>query len=240
MSRSASPVLVVTNDDGVAEPGLAALARAAADFGRTQVVAPVGPQSSCSHSVTTGRPIRIERRGDGAIGVAGTPADCVRLALHHFETGADWVLSGINAGGNLGADVHLSGTVAAVREAALYGVPGIAFSHYIARGRRPDWSLAQRWVRRVLERLLSGPVEPGTFWNVNLPHPEPSDREPEIVLCPVDHSPLPVRYELQGEDAVIYVGDYHARPRAARSDIDVCFGGDIAISRIHIWSADEP
>lgn len=232
-------VMVLTNDDGVDEPGLAALVRAAGRFGRIVVVAPAGPHSSCSHAVTTNRPIRIEKRAADRIAVDGTPADCVRLALHYFETKAGWVLSGVNAGGNLGTDVHLSGTVAAVREAALHGVPGIAFSHYLARGRKPDWSRAEGWVGRVLDEVLVQAPEPGTFWNVNFPHPDASGREPAIVRCPVDRSPLPVGYEIDG-DAVVFVGDYHGRPRVARSDIDVCFGGDIAVSRIRVWAADEP
>jgi 5'-nucleotidase len=239
MVQDVSPVLIVTNDDGADEPGLAALVRAAEGFGRRRVVAPSGPQSSCSHAVTTNRPIHVEHRADDGIAIDGTPADCVRLALHHFEPSASWVLSGINAGGNLGTDIHLSGTVAAVREAALHGVPGIAFSHYLARGRRPDWHRAEAWARRVLEVLLRQAPEPGTFWNVNFPHPPPGGREPQVVSCPVDRSPLPVRYEVEG-DAVVFVGDYHARPRVARSDIDVCFGGDIAVSRIRVWAADEP
>ena len=64
--------------------------------------------------VTTDRPIVVNRRAEGRHAVDGTPADCVRLALHHLATEASWVLSGINAGGNLGSDVHHSGTVAAV------------------------------------------------------------------------------------------------------------------------------
>src|SRR3954447_25415318 len=97
--------LILTNDDGIDAPGLAALARAADGLGDLRVVAPDGPQSGCGHAVTTHRPFGILRRPDGAVAVSGTPADCVRLALHHLVEGVDWVLSGINSGGNLGADV---------------------------------------------------------------------------------------------------------------------------------------
>ena len=107
------------------------------------------------------------------------------------------MLSGINAGGNLGTDVHSSGTVAAVREAAIRGVPGIAVSHYIARGRAIDWPRAAVWTSRVLRRLMAQPCEPGTFWNVNLPHPAPGSEEPEIILCPLDASPLPLDYRIE-------------------------------------------
>jgi 5'-nucleotidase len=230
---------ILTNDDGLDEPGLAALGAAVEGLGRYRVIAPLHCHSAGSHAVTTRRPIRIEHRPGGRIGIDGTPADCVRLALHHFETGASWVLSGINAGGNLGSDIHLSGTVAAAREAALAGVPGVALSQYLVKGRAIDWPRTARWANRVLQTILAFPWEPGTFWNVNFPHLEPGAGEPEAVFCPVDPSPLPVRYEIEG-DAVVFVGDYHARPRLPRSDIDVCFGGQIAVSRVRIWSGDEP
>src|SRR4029453_10946704 len=110
-------------------PGGAARARAARGRGRGRVIAPAGPWSGRSHAVTTHGPIRVDRRDGGRLAVDGTPADCVRLALHHLAPDAAWVLSGINAGGNLGADVHHSGTVAAAREAVLHGRPAIALSH---------------------------------------------------------------------------------------------------------------
>src|SRR6185503_14961023 len=100
----------------------------------------------------------------------GTPADCVRLALHHLAPETTWVLSGVNAGGNLGADVHHSGTVAAVREAVLHGWPGVAVSHYRKRGVAFDWPRAAALVGRVLRDLLGRPWQRGTLWNVNLAH----------------------------------------------------------------------
>src|SRR4051794_34816796 len=120
-TRGAAMILMLTNDDGIEAPGLSALEAAAEGVGeRRIVVAPAGPQSGCGHAVTTHRPIRVDRRGESAFAVEGTPADCVRLAIHHLDPGVDWVLSGINSGGNLGADVYHSGTVAAVREAVLH------------------------------------------------------------------------------------------------------------------------
>lgn len=233
------PALILTNDDGVGEPGLGALYRASEGLGRRVIVAPEGPRSSCGHSVTTGVEIPIEKLSDDRYAVGGTPADCVRIGLFCLEPQAAWVLSGINAGGNLGADIHHSGTVAAVREAALHGRGGIAFSHYLARGRAVDWEQAARWAARVLELLLDRPWEPGTFWNVNLPHPSPGTPEPRIISCVVDPSPLPLAFQL-GEDArrVRYAGDYHARPRVPAGDVEVCFGGDISVSRVRLLPID--
>src|SRR2546423_933778 len=141
--------LLLTNDDGIDAPGLAALADAADGLGEIAIVAPVQAHSGCSHRVTTQEPIAVETRDDRRAAVHGTPADCVRVALHRYYPGFDWVLAGINSGGNLGADVYLSGTVSAVREAVLHGRPGIAFSCYKRRELDFDWPRAARWVRRL-------------------------------------------------------------------------------------------
>jgi 5'-nucleotidase len=231
---AATPTLLLTNDDGIDAPGLEALATAATGLGRLAVVAPSGAFSGCGHRVTTDEPLVVSRPAAGRFAVAGTPADCVRLALHHLVPEFTWVLSGINAGGNLGTDVYHSGTVAAVREAVIHGRPGIAVSHYIAgKGRPIDWTAAARRTRAVLELLLQRPWEPGTFWNVNLPHPEPGAPEPEVVFCPLDPSPLPLAYHVEGDNAH-YRGVYQARARRPSSDVDVCFGGQIAVSLIRM------
>lgn len=237
MADSAT-TLILTNDDGVDAPGIAALFKAAEGLGRRHVIAPEGPQSGCGHAVTTSNAIRVEARGTDRVAVHGTPADCVRLGIHHLAPGTSWVLSGVNAGGNLGVDVHHSGTVAAVREAVIHGVPGIAVSHYIARGRTIDWESAARWTARVLEELLDRPWIPGTFWNVNLPHLEPDAPDPEIVFCAVDPSPLPLSFRVEADSAK-YDGVYHARARVPNGDIDVCFRGQIAVSRVRLIPSEE-
>jgi 5'-nucleotidase len=228
---NASPVFLLTNDDGWDAPGLEGLRAVASALGRCRIVAPSGPFSGCGHRVTTHAPIVTAPQPDGRIVVDGTPADCVRLALHHLAPEVNWVLSGINAGGNLGIDVHHSGTVAAVREAVIHGLPGMAISHYIARGRAIDWDRAARWTARVLRALLARPCPPGTFWNVNLPHPEPGGPEPAVVFCPLDPSPLPLRYRVEGNVAE-YCGDYQQRVRVPSRDVDVCFGGQIAVTSV--------
>jgi 5'-nucleotidase len=230
--------LLLTNDDGIDAPGIAALDRAVVGLGTIKVVAPLGPQSGCGHRVSTDAAIALEDRGPGRHAVDGTPADCVRLALHHLAGPVDWVVSGINAGGNLGVDVHHSGTVAAVREAVIHGVRGVAVSHYIARGREIDWDRAARWTARVLADLLGRETPPETFWNVNLPHPGPDDGDPEVVFCPVDPSPLPLDY-LVGAGTARYIGIYQARPRRPGWDVDVCFGGKIAVSLVHLMASVE-
>src|SRR5438874_2041091 len=158
--------ILLTNDDGIDAPGLQALCEAAAQVGEIVVVAPTTALSGCSHRVTTSQPLRLIRHGERQFAVDGTPADCVRVALHEVLRERAWILSGINAGGNLGADVYHSGTVAAVREGVLHGCPGIAFSHYLRRGLPVDWNRAATWVVRVLRDLLKRDWRPGVHWNV--------------------------------------------------------------------------
>lgn len=224
--------LVLTNDDGIDAPGLAALAAAAAPFGDLVVVAPSQERSNCGHQVTTHAPIRIEERGPGRYAVHGTPADCVRVALHRLAPDAAWVLSGINHGGNLGTDIYHSGTAAAAREAALHGVPGVACSHYRRRGVAVRWDEAAAWLRPVLAGLLGAPAQAGRYWNVNLPHPDPGAAAPAMVRCALDPSPLPLGFRLTEAGELHYSGDYHQRARLPGRDIDVCMSGAISITEI--------
>jgi 5'-nucleotidase len=225
---------LLTNDDGIDAEGLAALAEAAAPLGSAVWVAPDSHHSGCGHRVTTDRAIGLSRRADMRWAIDGTPADCVRVALAHLAPGVDWVLSGLNHGGNLGADVFHSGTVAAVREAALHGKPGIALSHYRRRGLDVDWQRAAGWAGQALKILLDLPWEPGTFWNVNLPHPAPDDPEPRIVFCPLEAGPLPLSFRADG-DSLHYAGNYHERRRQPGSDVDICFAGNISVTRVAVY-----
>ncbi|MGL6095637.1 MAG: 5'/3'-nucleotidase SurE [Fimbriiglobus sp.] len=226
--------LLLTNDDGIDAAGLAALVAAARTVGEPVVIAPAGPQSGVSHAVTTHAPVRVELRGPDRFAVHGTPADCARIGLLRYVPDAAWVVSGINHGGNLGADVYYSGTVAAVREGVLHGWPGVAFSHYRKRDRDFDWPRAAVWAARVLVDLLARPIEPGEFYSVNLPHLDPAAADPEVVFCPLDPRPLPLSYRHE-VDGLYYDGNYHTRDRVPGADVDVCFGGNIAVTKIRLF-----
>jgi 5'-nucleotidase len=225
--------LLLTNDDGIDAAGLQALLDAVRGLGEPVIVAPARPQSGVSHAVTTGGRLRVEARG-GRFAVHGTPADCIRVGLHRLCPDAGVVLSGINHGGNLGADVYYSGTVAAVREAVLHGWTGVALSHYRKRGVEFDWPRASRWAARILADLLARPPAPGSFYNVNLPHVRPDEADPEVVFCPLDPHPLPLSYRHEDDGGMHYDGDYHARERTAGADVDVCFSGRIAVTTIKL------
>lgn len=226
---------LLSNDDGIDAPGLEALLTAAGTVGDPVVVAPAGPQSGMSHAVTWEGGVWLEGRGPDRFAVHGTPADCARLGLLRVTPEARWVLSGINHGGNLGADVYYSGTVAAVREAVLHGWPGIAFSQYVRDDVAIDWASAARWVAGILPELLARPVEPGLFFNVNLPHLTAGAPDPAVVFCPLDPHPLPLSYRHEADDRHVYDGDYQTRQRAPGADVDVCFGGRIAITEIRLF-----
>lgn len=224
---------LLTNDDGFDAPGLEAL-RTAAPGEESLVVAPAVEQSGKSHSVTTHAPLRLEERGGDRWALDGSPADCVRVALHRFPDKFDCVLAGINSGGNLGVDVYHSGTVGAVREAAVHGIPAVAVSHYRNRTlSAEDWERAAGWVRPILEKLLANGTGPGVFWNINLPCLEPGEAVPDVVECPLDLAPLPLGFREDG-DGLRYAGVYQQRGRTPGSDVDVCFGGRIAVTRLQL------
>ena len=222
--------LILTNDDGIDAPGIRALQNAVQ--GKGIVVAPQKPHSGCGHQVTSHSPLQLATRSPSEYALDGTPADCTRIALTQIAKDAHWVLSGINAGGNLGVDVYISGTVAAVREAAILGVRGIAFSHWIKKPLEVDWELASYWTAKVLDDLLQRPIPVGTFWNVNLPHLQ-ANQEPEIVFCEPSIQPLSVQYHVDG-DTYYYNGEYAKRPRVPGSDVDVCFSGNIAVTKLSL------
>lgn len=226
--------VLLTNDDGIDAPGLAALEAACRGLAcRVIVVAPKEPHSGCGHRVTTDRPLIVEAVGPDRFHVDGTPADCVRLALATLVPDAALVLAGINAGGNLGVDVHHSGTVAAAREAALHGRRAVAASQYHRRGTVIDWSRAARWLDDVFARLPLDATGPGEFWNVNLPDLPATAAAPAVVECALDASPFTLAYR-STDDGWHYDCRYHERPRAAGGDVDVCFSGAIAVSRLRV------
>lgn len=238
-------MLILTNDDGIDAPGLQTLIQAVNKHDSIHpplIVAPQKEWSGCGHQVTTQHPIQISHRSSHASAITGTPADCVRIALHHFLgistqhsqlSQSHWVISGVNYGGNLGADIYISGTVAAAREAAFHGIPSMAISQY-RKGNQPiNWEYTQLLTQQVLTELLRQPPQLGSFWNVNLPYLTPNDPKPTIIFCQPCPCPLPVAYHQEG-DSFSYIGDYGKRDRTPGSDVEVCFSGQIAVSQIFI------
>lgn len=170
--RSTTLRILVANDDGVYSPGIACLARIAAEFGETRIVAPDVEMSSAGHSITATRPLSYKRtpmKDVDAYRVNGTPADCVALGVSQWER-VDVVLSGINLGSNLGNAIWHSGTLAAAKQAALMGLRGIALSIPVPKD-EPDFEALRPAVREVLAVLLKDTTLP--LVNVNFPHENP-------------------------------------------------------------------
>jgi 5'-nucleotidase len=224
--------IILTNDDGIDAPGIQALLKAV-NTKKTIIAAPRDHQSGCGHQVTTSRAINLQQRSKNEYAIAGTPADCVRIATSQICQDIKFVLSGINAGGNLGVDAYISGTVAAVREAATQDIPGIAISQYRKGTQTVDWDLATKLTAEVLADLFQRSLKPGSFWNVNLPHLQPGDPDPHIVFCHPCTKPLPINYRIDG-DNFYYVGEYAKRHRTPGTDVDVCFSGNIAVTLLKV------
>lgn len=185
--------ILLTNDDGIRAPGLLALYREVAALAdEVLVVAPLTVQSATSHGVTFHQPLMVESVAvEGAMGVAvdGRPADCVKLALttiwpERMGGRPDLVISGMNAGANVGINVIYSGTVAAALEAAFLGVPSVAVSLHLGRG-RPRFDSAATHARRALELILRGGLpEPHACLSVNIPRcEEPEEASDPAVLA---------------------------------------------------------
>jgi len=235
---------LLVNDDGVLAPGLAALAEAVKKLPDVQVtiVAPETEQSQCGHRLTTGTPLLLRQLDDTCFAVNGSPADCVRVALHHLKLQPDWVLSGVNAGGNMGQDLPVSGTVAAAREAVYHGHQAASFSHYIIREIALDWTRVSDWVAELIQTKLLGKCSAkGEFYNFNLPHLEPGPRPlPDVVETRPAASPLPVVFapqELQsGVTQLLYGGRYQDRGQDPGSDVQACFAGQVSFTTLKIDS----
>lgn len=198
--------VLLTNDDGLRAPGIAAMHDALVNRYRdfdgpfAEAVWPCAPltvQSATSHGVTFHQPLMVTEVdvNDRMQGVAvdGRPADCVKLALSNlwperFGQGArpDLVISGMNAGANVGINVIYSGTVAAALEAAFLGVPSIAVSLHLGN-QPPAWRVAARHARTAIEKLVAtGAVKGDICLNVNVPRCSEDGPTPPIVVCPMN------------------------------------------------------
>ena len=157
---------LIVNDDSIHAPGIALLARAAAELGEVTVVAPEHQCSAMSQRITIEKPMVLRRYHDSAFSLEGTPADCVKAALRHMMAQQpDFVLSGVNAGWNAGFDIAHSGTLGAAFEALMCGVPAIAFSN----AHTVSWELPELHLTELIRELTALPPPENAVWNVNFP-----------------------------------------------------------------------
>jgi 5'-nucleotidase len=166
--------ILVTNDDGIHAPGLAALTRIAQKISNdVWVAAPEEEQSGSAHSLSLSNPIRVRKLGPRKFAVKGTPSDCVLMAVRHIITDKepDLVLSGINRGQNVADDVTYSGTIAAAMEGTQLGIPSIALSQAFGFGesRLVKWSTAEHFAPGIIRKLLAAGWPKEVLININFP-----------------------------------------------------------------------
>jgi len=161
--------LLISNDDGITARGIQVLSSRMSLLGKVTIVAPDQNRSGASNSLTLDLPVRIREIAKRTFSVSGTPTDCVHIALTGLlKKDPDMVVSGINAGANLGDDVIYSGTVAAAMEGRFLGLPAIAVS-LVFKERPEHYSTAAEAVALLVERLSKDPLPADTILNVNVP-----------------------------------------------------------------------
>ena len=237
------PRILLTNDDGIDAPGLAALEHIARTFSDdVWIVAPLREQSGMGRALTLNAPLRVTARGDKRFAVDGTPTDCVHMAMHGLIEGAapDLVLSGVNSGQNIAEDVTFSGTVAGAMQGTQLGVRSVAFSlAYGFHGRaRMRWETAKAHGPAVLKRLLDAPWSENTLINVNFPDRDPDDVAGTEVTVQGkrDHNILHAekRTDLRGND-YFWLGFKGAlSDPPVGTDLRAVYEGRISITPLHL------
>jgi 5'-nucleotidase len=245
--QAALPHILVTNDDGIDAPGIAALVEAMRPDFRITVCAPATEQSAVGHGITYRTPVQVEERpaSDGVrrYAISAQPATCVRIGLSALLATDPpvIVLSGINRGDNAGRSTWVSGTVAGAREGALFGLPGIAFSAQRPPGKEPDFAAAGRWARRVVQQLLAaGLPHPGELVKVDMPYPVAAARG--VLITRVGLQPaIEERYQERpgphGERLFVsvYLEPAHDAPG---TDVEALVDGFIAVTPLSLDQTD--
>jgi 5'/3'-nucleotidase len=226
--------ILVTNDDGVEAPGIAALAEALSALGKVTVAAPRDNRSGVSHGVTSDRPIGVVRTTRGGMAwfaIDALPATCLRLALEALlPVRPDLVVSGVNKGENLGTVTFYSATVAGAREAAFLGIPAVAV--HLAAGRGMDYKTAAGVTADIVRALGKKGVPQGTFLNVNIPS-LPPDRIKGVRISRQDtRPPLELFERMAGsEGAEEYKPAWkHLEPAGEDTDIWALRNGYVSVS----------
>ena len=166
--------VLVSNDDGIFAPGVDTLVSVLKEFAQVIVVCPESQKSGFGHSITVSKPIRPRKvnlmEGVEAYQVDASPADCIKIALEVLcDSKPDLIISGMNAGANVGQDIYYSGTIGAAREAALYGIGAMAFSLGRNAQEKLDFVSSKKILHMLFDKLLSLQIPPYHFLNVNIP-----------------------------------------------------------------------
>jgi len=228
---------LISNDDGITARGIQVLSQRMSELGKVTIVAPDQDRSGASNSLTLDSPVRISEIDERMFRVTGTPTDCVHIALTGLlESDPDMVVSGINAGANLGDDVIYSGTVAAAMEGRFLGFPAIAVS-LVFNGKPLHFETAAKAIARLVQRLRQDPLPADTILNVNVPDLPWSDiRGFEVTRLGHRHRAEPTIRELDPRGRPMYwIGPAGAEQDAGPgTDFDAIRRGYVSVTPIHV------
>jgi len=234
--------ILLTNDDGIGAPGLAALERIARKLSDdVWICAPEYEQSGASRALTLAEPIRVQRLDDRRFSTTGTPTDCVMLAIHELVSGQkpDLVLSGVNRGANLAEDVTMSGTVAGAIEAMALGVPGVALSQMGGYAHAESYfEPAETFAPGIIKKLVATGWPADVVMNLNFPDaPAPEIQAVEVTrqgFRDLHSRHAEKREDLRGRD-YYWIGFRHERSKPAEgTDLRALYEGRISVTPLHI------
>ena len=234
--------ILLTNDDGVNAPGLAALERIARKLtDDVWICAPEYEMSGASRALTLADPIRVREVGERRFSTTGTPTDCVMLAIRELVTGArpDLVLSGVNRGANLAEDVTMSGTVAGAIEAMALGVPGVALSQMGGHVHGASYfEPAETFAPGILKRLVEVGWPNDVVMNLNFPN-APIDEVTAVEVTRQGFRDVQTRHaekrtDLRGRD-YYWMGFRHELSKPAEgTDLRAVYEHRISVTPLHI------
>lgn len=231
--------ILLTNDDGVHSPGIRALAEALVGIAELLVVAPEAQQSASGHAITLHKPLRLNETRVGALeieayGSNGTPADCVILGVLAAPPRPDLVISGINAGANLGEEVLYSGTVSAAMEGLLHGIPAVAIS--VDEYEEPRFEAAAAFARKLVQNWDFLPMCSDCLLNVNVPS-LPPDQVRGVKVARLGRrayvNQVARREDPRGRAYYWFSGEPRELDGGADTDIGVVASGCISITPVH-------
>jgi 5'-nucleotidase len=228
---------LISNDDGITARGIQVLSARMSSLGKVTIVAPDQNRSGASNSLTLDSPVRVTEIEEQMFQVTGTPTDCVHLALTGLlEKDPDMVISGINAGANLGDDVIYSGTVAAAMEGRFLGFPAIAVS-LVFKDQPRHYETAAEAIALFVQRLRQDPLPADTILNINVPDMGWSEIKGfEVTRLGHRHRAEPTIRELDPRGRPLYwIGPAGAEQDAGPgTDFDAVRRGFVSITPIHV------
>ena len=240
------PRILLSNDDGIHADGLVVLEKIAATLSDdVWVVAPSRERSGAGHSLTFLEPLMPIQKGPKRYSVSGTPTDCVMVAVNHImkDNPPDLILSGVNAGGNLGEDVHYSGTVAAAMEGVLLGVPAIALSQVWSDATNMHWETAEQLAPEIIRKVCAMGWGKDVLININFPDAAPNDVKGVRPATQGKHKlgdDLILRHDPRGRP-YLWIGDKRmAEKPVDGSDLHAVEAGYVSVTPLNVDLTHQP